>query len=127
MFAISHTGISETGHPVGVFQIKLLSDKLFEKFTVEEFCKWLIKSYENLVHVIMPRCCQINGYRTDMVKTIIDFKVPNMGNIFKNKKILECFKMAAKIGNDCYPEGVLQIIIINAPTIFKMLWFMIKG
>jgi hypothetical protein len=32
---------------VGVFQIKLLSDELFEKFTVEEFCKWLIKSYEN--------------------------------------------------------------------------------
>jgi hypothetical protein len=75
----------------------------------------------------MPKCCQINGHRTDMVKCIIDFKVPNMGNIFKNKKILECFKMAAKIGNDCYPEGVLQIIIVNAPTIFKMLWFMVKG
>ena len=79
-----------------------------------------------MVSVILPYCSKLANKRIEQQITIIDLKGFNVSPILFNSAVRAYVQMSSTIAQDFYPELLGQMIIVNAPFLFNMLWTIIK-
>lgn len=119
-------GVDKKGRPVYIERYGNL--KIKEMFTImskEEFINYYIQGYERVVHVVYPECSRAVGKVVERSISILDIKGFGVTQALSgdNQAFL---KIAIKIAQDCYPEMMAKMFIVNAGMLFKGLWNMVK-
>ena len=79
-----------------------------------------------MIHIIYPCCSQVAGRRIEKSVTIIDLKDVSVVSMFFGKT-KEFIKIASSITQDCYPETLGKMFILNSGWMFKGIWSVVKG
>eukprot|EP00963_Diacronema_lutheri_P001597 scaffold102_cov340-Pavlova_lutheri.AAC.54 len=98
--------------------------KLTAVTTVERFLKYHIREYEKLVRYKFPACSMRSGRHIDQTLTILDLRDVLVSQF--NSDARNLLKNIAAIDSDNYPEMMGRMVIINAPTSFKMVYAVVK-
>ncbi|CAI2374129.1 unnamed protein product [Moneuplotes crassus] len=104
-----------TAHPI---------EELLKIADTAEIARSYMRDYEYLLHVRMPACSAAAGKRIDTILSVIDLKGLTMG-MFKEKS-REFLKTPIGITQNYYPEIMHELLIINAPVVFKAIWAILK-
>jgi hypothetical protein len=124
------------GRPVyieryGKFDLKDLTKvTLFDQIVDEQYLlRYYIYTYERLLHVVFPEVTKRAGDRViQQSVTILDLDgLAFMKILSKRNEIQQFLKLTSGIAQDNYPEIMGKLFIINAPTLFSMLWSVVKG
>lgn len=98
--------------------------KLTAVTTPERFLKYHIREYEKLMRYKFPACSIRSGRHIDQTLTILDLRDVLVSQF--NSDARNLLKTIAAIDSDNYPEMMGRMIIINAPTSFKMVYAVVK-
>lgn len=98
---------------------------LYEVTTEERLRKHFIQEYEILVKLRLPACSAVKGEKLQRSLSIID--MTDGGISTANSQTTALFKLAAKVGQDYYPETLGNCFIVNAPFLFSGIWRICKG
>lgn len=121
-----HAGYDKTGRPVlfkqqGAFDMKLIKslcggnfDRMFQYHLWEQ--------------ELMSRMCYEQSLRTrtiiETVVVVLDVKGMGMSSISSDFRAM--MNTIVKMDQDGYPETLGKILIVNAPSVFPMIWSMVK-
>lgn len=83
-----------------------------------------IKGYEYLLTNIYPACSQAAGFKVAQSLTILDLTDASMRML--NKRVYGFIKISSQVAQDYYPEILGRMFIVNAPTLFTMVWKVVK-
>ena len=113
------------GRPI---YIEIIGDinvkELFTITTEDRMMKYYVKEYERVMKYRFPACSKAAGTLIEQSLTILDMKGEAMKFMFGKTK--EFVKIAAKIGQDYYPEMLGRMFIVNTPFTFKAIWSFVK-
>ena len=87
--------------------------------------KYYVKEYERVMRRRFPACSKAFGRLVEQSFTILDMKHEVSKFMFGKTK--DFLKIAAKIGQDYYPEMLGKMFIINTGFAFKALWAIAKA
>jgi hypothetical protein len=104
---------------------KIVLDKLNKVMSNERLEQHFINDYERLMNEIFPACTEAKGELISTTFYILDLK--GVSARMMCPKIWELLKIATKIGQDCYPEILGTMYIVNTPFFFHGAWQLIKG
>lgn len=99
-------------------------DDLLKVITRDEIYQHYIRVYEELIHIVFPACSKAYGASAAHTFSLIDINGFSMEHMKSKSK--DIIQIALKISDDYYPEVLGQMILINAPFIFRSAWAMIK-
>lgn len=88
--------------------------------------KMLLKlrvEYEKVADVRLPACSRMSGRLLETCCTILDLDGVGYKAMMA---VTEVAKSATKISQDCYPERLGKLFVINAPWYFKYLYAAVK-
>ncbi|UPR02282.1 CRAL/TRIO domain-containing protein [Chloropicon primus] len=98
--------------------------KVLSFATEETIVKLFIQEYEKFLHLKLPACSEASGKLIETSLTIMDVKGISLKILTKEtQRIMKC---VTGFVQDNYPEMMGNMIIINAPYIFKVIFNMIK-
>lgn len=117
---IYHT--DKSGDPVFYEMISQSNFKeLFKHSTLEKLENYYCHNAERILKIVYPVCSSLKNKRLDTYTVVMDFKGVNIFKFVKGdtKKFM---KLASEIGQNFYPEILKRLFIVNAPTMFYVLW-----
>jgi len=126
VFKEHYTGVDKVGRPIKVQQYFSVSKDTILDFPIDKWWQWNFLASEELIHVIFPYCSQMAGKRIDQTVIILDLEKVDMSPILWSSEVRKYFNVTGELGQDCYPEILGQMWIINAPKIFSACWKFIK-
>lgn len=103
---------------------KLDLKQLFDLTNTDRMIKYYVREYERTLLVRLPACSTAAGRKIEQSLTILDLEGLSMK--LMSKQTYDFVKIASSIAQDYYPEMLGQMFIINAPTLFSMVWGTIK-
>mmetsp|Transcript_10482 Transcript_10482/g.18328 ORF Transcript_10482/g.18328 Transcript_10482/m.18328 type:complete len:524 (-) Transcript_10482:635-2206(-) len=114
------------GRPIYIQLLGQVDVVKMKKVTTEErMIKFHIQEYERCNKVIMPVCSHLAGRNVDQTFGILDAKGVGLSHL--SGEVKRVLTSLLKYDQDNYPEALGHICIINAPSVFRMLWNLIKG
>jgi len=110
---------------------KIIKDSILN-VDMQEWWKFNFKSTEEMIHVIFPFCSKIANNRIDKCVIIMDFEGVDVSPLLWSRKLREYFELPGKLGQECYPEVLGQLWMVNVPYFFSAVWkfitiFLSKG
>lgn len=113
------------GRPVYIQYLGGINVHKILAFTDEETVyRVFIQEYEKFLHFKLPACSEAQGRYIDTSLNIMDVKGISLKLITKESQRM--MKKLTSITQDNYPETMGNMIIINAPYIFKMIYGLVK-
>ena len=86
--------------------------------------KYYMLEYEKLLHIRLPACEKAAGRTIDTTFSVLDMKGFSMTSL--NSKTKDFVMSAIVMGQNYYPEIMHEMIIINAPFIFRAAYAIFK-
>lgn len=122
-----YSGIDKKGRPINIERIKYFDAKLLARIVeVEDTISFFARTSEILIHCILPICSRMAGKRIDRNFTIIDLDGVQISAFIFDSKVIAFLKAFVNTVQEFYPAQCDQIFIINAPSIFNVLWKVVK-
>lgn len=119
-------GVDRQGRPIYIEQLgKVDVNKVLKITDTRAICEYFVQEYEHLVEVILPCCSMQKGSRVCQTLTVLDLKGLSMLNHF-TRQTRQLIKEITGVSQNYYPELLGQMVIINAPTYFTMVWNFVK-
>jgi hypothetical protein len=113
------------GRPVYIQYLGGINVHKILAFTDEETVyRVFIQEYEKFLHFKLPACSEAQGRYIDTSLNIMDVKGISLKLITKESQRM--MKKLTSITQDNYPETMGNMVIINAPYIFKMIYSLVK-
>ncbi|KAJ1308432.1 hypothetical protein OPQ81_004137 [Rhizoctonia solani] len=111
---------------IGLLQVDALDkkDEKDDKTMEQQQLENLVLEYERFLYERLPACSAAVGKPVETSCTILDLKDASLGNFYKVSGYIQ---KASKIGQDYYPETMGKFYIVNAPLLFRGVWFAVKG
>jgi len=103
---------------------KLDLKQIFDLTNTDRMIKYYVREYERTLLMRLPACSKVAGRKIEQSLTILDLDGLSMK--LMSKQTYDFVKIASSIAQDYYPEMLGQMFIINAPTLFSMVWGTIK-
>eukprot|EP00898_Chlorokybus_atmophyticus_P003636 jgi/Chlat1/4273/Chrsp29S00323 len=121
----AHHKIDKQGRPLYIERVGVLdTDKLLELTTIERLLKYHVREWENLVNHKFPACSKKAGKYIGQSLTIIDLKGLSIRQF--NTKTKSFVQTISNVDQNNYPEHLGQMLIVNAPLLFKGVWKVIQ-
>lgn len=113
------------GRPIYIEKLEGVSyERLIAISSEERVMKKTIQEYEKLMKVKFPACSLMAGRHIDQSFSILDVGGIKIKDF--NKDLRRMLKNLLGLASDNYPETMGKMFIINAPTIFTIIWTFIK-
>jgi len=115
----------KVGRPIYIQHLGQINVKALQTVTtVERMVKYHIQEYERALKYIFPACSKVAHRHIDQTLTILDLKGVGLRHLTGDvKRILS---LITRVDQDNYPETLGKTIIINSPSVFKMIWGIVK-
>ncbi|KAH0586157.1 hypothetical protein H2248_007422 [Termitomyces sp. 'cryptogamus'] len=97
--------------------------KLYEVCTPERHWQSILVNAECLAREILPAATRKAGQPIGSVFVIVDLKGFGLSQFWQMKTLA---RKSFQISQDYFPETMGQLAIVNAPSIFPVIWGMIK-
>ncbi|KAG1678584.1 hypothetical protein FOA52_012591 [Chlamydomonas sp. UWO 241] len=118
--------LDKVGRPIYIQLLgKIDMARIKKSCTEDRMLKFHIQEYERCRKVILPVCSRLAGRHIDQTFGIMDVKGVGLGHLSGEVKRL--MTLVTKYDQDNYPEMLGHICIVNAPSVFRMLWGFAKG
>ena len=113
------------GRPVYIELISRVKyNEVFDYLSEEEIIEVNLKEYENYVNHKLPMCSKAVGKPVEQSFTLVCVKDVDVKFVMKVKKFLEKLTFTSQ---NYYPEMLGHLFILNSGSVFKTIWFLIKG
>eukprot|EP00922_Rhytidocystis_sp_ex-Travisia-forbesii_P000030 GHVS01000056.1.p1 GENE.GHVS01000056.1~~GHVS01000056.1.p1 ORF type:complete len:291 (+),score=33.17 GHVS01000056.1:290-1162(+) len=86
--------------------------------------EYYVQEYEHLLDVILPSCSIKAGRPIEQNFTILDLH--GLGVSHFNSQTRQILKQLTAISQNYYPEILGKMMIINAPSVFTLMWNFVK-
>ncbi len=113
------------GRPIYIQHLGQINVRALAKVTSEErMLLFHIQEYERALRYIFPACSLVAGKHVSQTLAIMDLKGVGLRHISADvKRILSSI---TRTDQDNYPETLGKTLIINAPTVFRAIWAIVK-
>lgn len=119
-------GVDKKGRPVYIERYtNLKTAEIFKIMNEKEFTNYYIQGYEKLIHIIFKEASKARGKLIERTVTILDMKGFGVGNALSSET-RNFAQLAIKIAQDCYPEMMAKMFIVNTGFTFKAVWSVAK-
>lgn len=117
--------IDRLGRPIYIQHLGQINVRALAKITTEErMLLFHIQEYERALRYIFPACSLIAGKHVSQTLAIMDLKGVGLRHLSADvKRILSS---VTRTDQDNYPETLGKTLIINAPTVFRAIWTIVK-
>lgn len=113
------------GRPVYIQHIGAIKIKQLQEITTEDrMVRFHIQEYERCLKYIFPSCGKKAGRHIDQTFAIMDVKGVGLKHLTGDVKSI--LSRITETDQNNYPETLGKTVIINAPTVFKMIWAMVR-
>lgn len=114
------------GRPIYIEWVgKLDVNKILPTFTMDHVMGYQFHATEFRRKVLFPRGAALTGKPVDQIVSIVDLKGIEFGKHL-TKPVYEFIKKLSACNQAYYPEFLGALYIINAPTIFRIAWVIIR-
>lgn len=126
IYASGFYNVDKVGRPIMIERLgatnmgELLKDK-YTKLREDYF----IQRVERQLYIQFPMASEHSKAPIDKIFMIMDLKGINSGMMFSSK-FKNFLKYLAKFSQDFYPEMLGKMFIVNAPTVIKVIWSMVR-
>ncbi|KNZ73046.1 Sec14 cytosolic factor [Termitomyces sp. J132] len=112
------------GRPLNIHYFSGMNlPKLYEVCTPERHWQSILVNAECLAREILPAATRKAGQPIGSVFVIVDLKGFGLSQFWQMKTLA---RKSFQISQDYFPETMGQLAIVNAPSIFPVIWGMIK-
>jgi hypothetical protein len=113
------------GRPIYIQHLGHINMKALHGVTTEDrMVRYHIQEYERAIKYIFPACSMVAGREVTQTLAVMDVKGVGLRHLSGEvKRILGAL---TRIDQDNYPETLGKTLIINAPSVFKMVWAIVK-
>eukprot|EP01068_Selenidium_serpulae_P016857 Selendium_serpulae@DN6329_c0_g1_i3.p2 len=119
-------GVDKRGRPIYIEALGKVDVKhVLSIIQPSDLIQYFVQEYEHLVEVILPSCSQQCGTPVDQTLTVLDLQGLNLMTHF-TKQTRGLVRQVTSLSQNFYPELLGQMIIVNAPTYFTMVWNFVK-
>lgn len=113
------------GRPIYIQHIGAIKIKqLAEVTTDDRMIRFHVQEYERCLKYIFPACSKKAGRHIDQTFAIMDVKGVGLKHLTGDVKSI--LTRITETDQNNYPETLGKTVIINAPTVFKMIWAMVR-
>jgi hypothetical protein len=114
------------GRPIYIEWVgKLDVNKVLPTFNMDHVMEYQFHATEFRRKVLFPRGAALTGKPVDQIVSIVDLKGIEFGKHL-TKPVYEFIKKLSACNQAYYPEFLGALYIINAPTIFRIAWVIIR-
>ena len=115
------------GRPVFIRRVGVVDfDAFFKASTPERVIRHITWQNEEYKYLIYPTMTRIMGKHIESNAQIFDLTEGNVRKL-ASRQCLNLIKLGAQVSQDCYPETMGAVHIVNAPMLFSALYAIIKG
>ena len=113
------------GRPVYIQHLGQINIRALQSVTTEErMLLFHIQEYERALRYIFPACSLVAGRHISQTLAVMDLKGVGLRHLSGDvKRILGSI---TRTDQDNYPETLGKTLIINAPTVFRAIWTVVK-
>ena len=117
--------VDKLGRPVYIQHLGQINMKVMKNVTTEErMIRFHVQEYERALKYIFPACSKAQGTHVSQTLAIMDLKGVGLRHLSGDvKRILS---EITHIDQNNYPETLGKTLIINAPTVFRAIWGIVK-
>ncbi|KAI7842782.1 hypothetical protein COHA_003528 [Chlorella ohadii] len=113
------------GRPVYIQHLGAIKIKQLAEITTEDrMIRFHVQEYERCLKYIFPSCSKKAGKHIDQTFAIMDVKGVGLKHLTGDVKSM--LSRITETDQNNYPETLGKTVIINAPTVFKMIWAMVR-
>ncbi|OII76104.1 CRAL TRIO domain-containing protein [Cryptosporidium andersoni] len=133
----AYHGIDKIGRPIYIDCIGRSNIKqLLNDYSEKSILNYWIYEYEFLLNVIFPACCiqrckktglDLNLYKTTCFETLNIIDLHGLGISQFNSTCRKIMRELIHVSQNYYPELLGQMFIVNAPSIFTVIWNFVKS
>lgn len=98
---------------------------LFQVTSEDRMIKDYVKEFERLMNLKFQACSKAAGTVVEQSFNIMDIKGVGLGML--TGKVKAFMKMTSSIAQDYYPETLGKMFVINASTVFSLIFSIVKG
>jgi len=121
-----HHKTDKSGRPIYIERLgQLKIQDLFQITNEDRLLKYYVREYERLMLAKFPACSSGAGKHIETSLTILDLS--GISTKLMNKQVYNFIKIASSVSQDYYPEILGNMFIVNAPSLFTMVWSTVKG
>jgi len=117
--------VDKLGRPIYIQHLGQINMKAMKNVTTEErMVRFHVQEYERALKYIFPACSKVRGMHISQTLAIMDLKGVGLRHLSGDvKRILS---EITTIDQNNYPETLGKTLIINAPTVFRAIWAIVK-
>ncbi|CEM11680.1 unnamed protein product [Vitrella brassicaformis CCMP3155] len=118
-------GVAKDGRPIYVERIGSIDvASLLENCNFERLLEYWVQDYEKLLEVRFPACSVKSGKRISQSLTVLDLSGLGLRHFGTQTRTI--VKKLTGVCQDYYPESLGNMIIVNTPTVFNVIWQFVK-
>lgn len=112
------------GRPIYIERFEKIDlTKLWAVTNQERMVQNHVYEYEKLVNYRLPACSEKIGHYLEQSCTILDLKGVGLSSF---KSVYTLVQQVSHISQNCYPEMLGRMFIVNAPFLFTGVWVLVK-
>lgn len=117
--------VDKLGRPIYIQHLGQINMKAMKNVTTEDrMIRFHVQEYERALKYIFPACSMVRGTHISQTLAIMDLKGVGLRHLSGDvKRILSTI---TNIDQNNYPETLGKTLIINAPTVFRAIWSIVK-
>lgn len=117
--------VDKLGRPIYIQHLGQINMKAMKNVTtVDRMIRFHVQEYERALKYIFPACSKVRGMHISQTLAIMDLKGVGLRHLSGDvKRILS---EITNIDQNNYPETLGKTLIINAPTVFRAIWSIVK-
>lgn len=117
--------VDKLGRPIYIQHLGQINMKAMKNVTTEDrMIRFHVQEYERALKYIFPACSKTRGMHISQTLAIMDLKGVGLRHLSGDvKRILS---EITTIDQNNYPETLGKTLIINAPTVFRAIWAIVK-
>lgn len=113
------------GRPIYIQHLGQINVKTLKTVTTEErMIRYHVQEYERAIKYIFPACSKVRGYPITQTLAILDLKGVGLRHLSGDVKHI--LSAITSIDQNNYPETLGKTLIINAPSVFRAIWAIVK-
>jgi len=119
--------VDKYGRPLYIERVgQIKAKELFDNMSDETLLRTHVCQYEELFKVKFPACQRARNRMVETSFTVLDLRGAGY-SIMLDTKLQQFIKLFTSCDGNNYPETMGTLVVANAPTIFSMIWPMIRG